>query len=348
MHSYTSKGETNMIKGAFNGSARDAEELLRDGGYIIDVHFRKGGSTITLSPQLLGVDIAKNDDLKGFFDEYVENNKVSFFGKNNVWWNKTQSIAKSAHKKKIEMSLDGKSYMTPTILREYKVFLDEKKGEFFAARDELVNEYENAVLEFRHKLENKLLSNTLSGLTWDERQDIIGRVMRRIPSKEKFYKSFKVELSHTKFALSGEVVEEFQEDVLDETVDRVYDITGRTLAVIFSKMNKIYGYIDKNGSITKTYREMLVETAQDITNRNVFDNHILENIREDMLAMEGLDADTIADLCETAISSVYCYADEIGMVDALDMDEAKLSVPDMELFGRSRYQTRLLGHAYAV
>lgn len=321
--------QTNLFK----GTTKEAEDLLRDGGFMIDVHFRKAGTSITISPQLLGVDLRNNEPLKEFFSNFIESNKVSFLGKNNTLMKKALSIAKSAHKMKISMSLDGKSYMTKEILGDYKDFLMGKEKEFYEVRDSLVKEYDEHVHDFREKMESEFLTHTLSGLSKDEREEIIDRIMARVPSKAKFYSSFRVEMNHSKFALSEEVGDDAAEYVLQETVNRVHEITGRTLAVVFSQMNILLNAMGTHGRLTAKHRNMMDNLNVSIQKRNIFRNAVLEDMRQEIADMSAEDDETIAEMAEELVSRAYCYAIENGTEEVLDLDNSQLTIRQMELLG---------------
>lgn len=317
----------------FKGTTKEAEDLLRDGGFMIDVHFRKAGTSITISPQLLGVDLRNNEPLKEFFSNFIESNKVSFLGKNNALMKKALSIAKSAHKMKIAMSLDGKSYMTKDVLEEYKVFLSDKEKEFYEVRDALVTDYDSHVHEFRGKMESEFLTHTLSGLTKEEREEIIDRIMARVPSKAKFYSSFRVEMTHSKFALSEEVGDDAAEYVMQETVNRVHEITGRTLAVIFSQMNVLLNAMGKHGRLTAKHRNMMDNLSDSINKRNIFNNAVLESMRLEIADMSGMDDESMSEVAEDLVSRAYCYAVKNGTDEVLDLDNAQMTIRQMEMLG---------------
>lgn len=306
-------------------------KLLRESGFLVDVHFRKSGNSITISPMLLGLDVRENDDLKTFFDDFMDNNRVNFLKKDAV--RKVDSISKSAHKQKRAMALGATgSYMTKEVLEDYKKYLEGKKVEYFNERDRIVANYDDYIAEFESDFRGKLISSTLKKLDFAEREDIINKVLSRIPTKEEYSQSFKVELSRTKITMIDDVEEEDQEDVLEDTLSTVHEIVGKTLSVAFSNLNNLLEAKRVKGSLNARNKSIFVSVTNDLRKRNIFNNSIIQDVQDAFTSFIDRNADDyeIEEESELLLSKIYCYAKSLNVNYMLDLTNCALSEEEME------------------
>lgn len=308
----------------------ETEETLRDGGYLVDVVFHKVGTSITIKPEVLGVEINGNDELADFYQNFVRNAQISWLGKANPNIRKAESIAKSVHKRKIKDSLDGKHYIPKSKLAGFKGFLAEKKKEYLAVRDTLVDSYELDVRLFRRRLENDFLNETVSDD--DERERIIQAIMGRVPSKEEVYDSFKIEQSYMLFAMSSELEDESDRDaVIESTNMRLYAINGNTLAVVFDKANTILQAIF-NKKYTKKHERISYEIIQEIEERNIFSNSKIEELRTIFQSLIG--SQSLSDY-EVFMGKLYKMALDINQEHQLAIDKSVLSLAQLEFLAKT-------------
>ena len=78
-------------------------EKALSNGYIVDVTFKRPRMAVTISPQLLGLKLDTNAEVKDFFDSFVENNRISFYGKKKKFRNNASNIEKKLKKRKKKM-----------------------------------------------------------------------------------------------------------------------------------------------------------------------------------------------------------------------------------------------------
>lgn len=305
------------------------EELLRDGGYLVDVTFHKVGTNITISPEVLGVEVRGNEELGDFFHQFVKDSQISWLGKRNKQIRRAESIAKSVHKRKIKDSLDGKHYMPKSKLPEYKEFLKGKKKEFYEVRDELVDSYEFDVRQFEAKLRNNFLSETITDSA--ERDKVVKAIMNKVPTKDELKESFKIEQSYMLFAMTSELVDEDDKEAsIERANQRMNEINGRTLAVVFEKLNKIMRAL-MNKKHTKTHVDMADEIVEELNTRNLFNHSTIEDIK--VLYGKVKDNQDLDDY-ELIIGKLYRFAQDIGEEHQLPTDECVLSLKQLDFLAK--------------
>lgn len=305
------------------------EETLRDGGYLVDVTFHKVGTNITISPNVLGIEIGGNEELGDFFHQFVKDSQISWLGKRNPHIKKAESIAKSVHKRKIKDSLDGKHYMPKSKLPAFKEFLKQKKTEFFKVRDELLDSYELDVRQFEAKLRNDFLAETIMDSA--ERNTIVEAIMGKVPSKKDLEDSFKVEQSYMLFAMTSELMDDDDKEASIESANmRMNVINGRTLAVIFDKLNSIMLALSKHKH-TKVHENMANEIVEEMKVRNIFKHSTLQKIQE---SYEKVKNNQSLDDYEIIIAQVYKFSKEIGESHQLAVNESALSLNQLEFLAK--------------
>lgn len=319
-----------MVNAIDRQKALEMNKKLRTEGFLVDVNFRKAGHHITISPKLLGVDVDGNEDLKGFFSDFMSNNKVSFLRKSVT--KKAESISKAAHKEKRARALgETGNLMTRAILDDFKDYLDGKKEAYFKARDEIVDQYDELVDEFKMDFQNKLVNTTMSSLSAAEREEITEKVFARIPSKEDYRDSFKVGMSRTKISLAEEVDSSEVDDVLQDTLDQVNEITGKNLSIAFSALNNLMEQYNLNGLLNNRNRSVFTSVPADLKKRNLFNDALVDEIIVTMTRFKSKDTSDsqIVEDCEVMVSKIYGYAEEINVLDQLDIANAALTADEM-------------------
>lgn len=304
-------------------------------GYLVDVHFIRPRMSVTISPQLLGVNLEMNEDLKDFFDSFVENNRLSFFGRSNEEMKKALNVTKKVHKRKKTLALGTtESFMTKEILDEFMEYLDKEKVKYLEVRDEMLAKYDGYVLDFNGQLRDKFLNNTLSSSTQQEREDIIRRLMNKFPSKKEFESSFKVTMSRKRIVLSGEVDDEYKEDAVDEVRQTVDEFLGKALNIAFTSLNNMLtNYSDKH-VITPRSRSIFSTTPRELKKRNIFNDSFVRDLEHAIEDLKDVhESDEVAEAVEFIVSSIYIYAKSVGVLDRLNLETAIHSEETMELIG---------------
>lgn len=304
---------------------------MKQGGFLVDVTFKKAGNQITLSPQLLGLNVDENEGLKEFFNDFMDNNRVNFLKKSVV--KKADAVAKAVHKEKRVQSLgESGNFMTKEILRDFRAYLDRKKLEYFAARDEIVAHYDEYVAEFKEEFEQKFISVTLSSISEAERNVLMEKVFRRIPTKQQYADSFAVGLKRMSISLADEVDDEDVDEVLMDTLSQVNEITGKNLSIAFTGLNRLMDAYHKNGSLNNRNRAVLTSVPRELERRNLFNDAIVEEARQKVIYFKstGLSDDEIIEESEMLVSKIFAYATEIGTEEQLDLNASVLSVDEMQ------------------
>lgn len=305
------------------------EEILREAGYLVDVSFRKVGTTITISPKVLGIEVGSNEELASFFDKFVKSSQISWLGKRNTQILKAEALSKAVHKRKIRDSLDGKHYLPKSKLPGFKAFMKEKKTEFMKVRDNLVDSYELDVRSFRRKLEDDFLRETVTNDT--ERDQIIAAIMSKVPSKEELKNSFKVEQTYMLFAMTSELMDEEDKQASIESAQmRMNEINGNTLALVFDKINLILeALVEKRH--TKKHKQMVADLVEEITIRNIFSNSDLDAIKQDLIDVAITNT---LDGYETIIGTVYKTSRDIQEDHQLNLDTSIFTLKQLEFMAR--------------
>lgn len=311
-------------------NVQEIDGILRDEGYLVDVMFHKVGTTITISPQVLGVDIGDNEELANFFDQFVRNARISWLGKKNPDILKAESIAKSVHNRKIRDSLDGKHYIPKSKLTGFKDFLNQKKEEFYEVRDNLVDNYDLNVRSFHRKLENDFLTETV--IDSGQRSEMVELIMDRVPSKQEVYESFKVEQDYMLFAMMTELSDESDKEAAIESANiRMNRINGNTLAVTFDKVNTVINaVIEKRHN--KRHVNIIKDAAEEITDRNVFSHSGLDELKVDLEAIG--DSSDLSDY-EMVVGKIYYLFDTFGELDQLSLANSPFNLKQLEFLGNT-------------
>jgi len=320
--------------------ALDLNKKLRNELFLVDVNFRKAGHEITISPKLLGVDIDGNDDLQSFFSDFVRNNRVSFLKKNVT--QKADNVAKSAHKEKRARALgSSNNFMTAEVMKEYQEYLEKKKEEYFKARDEIMDEYDFMVESFKIDFKNKLINQTLSTLSEKERDEIMAKVFKRIPTAKEYANSFKVGMTRTKISLAGEVDHSQVDDVIQDTLEQVNEITGKNLNIAFTTLNTLMSHYHENGMLNGRNRAVFTTVPKELKKRNLFNDAIVEEVAKKLtdFKLNKTSDDLVIEESEMLVSKIYGYAVQIGVEDELDLSSSVLNVDEMmdifEIFNES-------------
>lgn len=318
-------------------STEDIKDVLSK-GYFVDVRFGQPKTAVTVNPKRLGLNQANNEHVQGFMDAFIENNRVSFVGKNNELIRKTTNISKATHGRKKVMALGSSDYfMTDKILAKFKEYVSEKEKEYFELRDQLVVEYPGLVARFERKLRRDFLENSFGDKDPEELDRFVKSVMSKIPSKQEFYDAFHVTLKRTRILLPDEVSADEEDEVMSELFNQVNEITGKTMNIVFSGMNNLLSSYEKTGEIRRGYKAFLVNLAQEVEDRNIFGVEFLSIVKKRLTEMREMPASELIEASEYLACMIYAKSAEIkveGELDLRDSDleiEYMISVGEMEL-----------------
>ena len=310
--------------------AISVEEALTGGGYIIDLKFYKVGTNITISEEALGIDTSTNEELSDFLNTFVKKTQISWLGNKNVHIRKAESISKSVHKRKIKDSLDGIDYIPKAKMPAFVSFLSEKKKEYLKVRDNLLESYDLDVRLFERRLRTDFLNETVGD---DERrEELIKKIMAKVPSRDEVYDSFKVEQDYKLFAMSSQLLaEEDKEDAYNLALERMNGINGKTLSVVFEKTSTIMtALLEKRH--TKKHEKIANEIIEEIVDRNIFSHSGLENIKEDY---QHIKDNQDLEQYEVFVGKVFKLAQEIDEVHQLPLDKSVFTLEQLEFLAKT-------------
>lgn len=308
----------------------EMNKKLRNDGFVVDVSFKRKGHYITVSPKLLGADVDNNEELREFFSKHVKASKVSFLDDNRV--KGAENISKSTHKDKRKRSLgQSGSLMTREMLNDFKSYLEGQKEKYFEERDKLVQDYDDMVLYHKEEFKEKLVKNTMTTLSEQERDELVEKVFKRIPSRDEYFNSFDVTIKTTKVTLVEELDESEAADALQDTIQQVNEITGKNLSISFDALNNLMEVYHKNGILNARNRSIFTTVTADLKKRNLFNDAVVEEI---IGLMAGFKAnhtpdEEVIEEAEVMVSKIYGYALEIGVADALNLNNATLTEDEM-------------------
>lgn len=308
-----------------------AEKELK-AGYLVDVKFGQPKTAVTVSPKSLGYISTESSDVSDFMDAFVENNRISFIGKRNESMRKLLNVSKSVHKRKKVLALgNSESFMTDAILREFREYLDKQKAEYFKYRDELISQYDDLVVNFTKNLKEKFLNNTLVSLPESKRAEVVLSIVRKIPTRQEFEDSFSVGLRRTKIIGTTEVSEDEQDEVVTGIKETINDFTGKSLNIAFSGLNNLLGAYQKTGVINGRNKSVLTNIVNELQKRNIFDLALLKDLANNIEGLKLLDTLTMAEEIEVLVSQLYMQAKNLGIEEELNLNDAVMSIDDMEM-----------------
>lgn len=308
----------------------EMNKKLRNDGFVVDVSFKRKGHYITISPKLLGADVDNNEELREFFTKHVKASKVAFLDDDRV--RGVENISKSTHKDKRKRSLgQSGSLMTREMLNDFKEYLEGQKKKYFEERDKLVQDYDEMVAYHKQEFKEKLVKNTMASLSEQERDELVDKVFRRIPTKEEYYDSFNVTIKTTKVTLVDELDETEAEDALQDTIQQVNEILGKNLSIAFDSLNNLMDVYHKNGILNARNRSIFTTVTADLRKRNLFNDALVEEIIETMTGFKANQTsdDEVIEEAEVLVSKIYGYALEVGVADALNLTNASLTEDEM-------------------
>lgn len=302
-----------------------AELALREEGYLVDITFHKVRTATTVDPKVLGINVEDNEQLQTFYNNHVKKTQMTWLSTQNIHLRKAQSISKSVHKRKILDSLDGKSYLPKAKLPSFKAFMKKKNEEYLKVRDNLVDEYDIIVHQFRQELEADFLNETVSD--HDERQILMNAIMSKVPSKEEVYDSFRIEQNYMLFAMTSELMDDEDKAESQEMMNkRINEMNGVTLSVVFEKLSLVMTALWEK-HYTKTHHDKVDEAIVEITQRNIFKNSYLEELKKEII--EGKEEKSLGKY-ELLLTKIYREAKSIGEDHRLDIGLCPLTLPQLE------------------
>ncbi|CCL32429.1 TPA: hypothetical protein UL242_002353 [Clostridioides difficile] len=309
-----------------NVTIENIDKYLNEQGVSVDVHVGRHRNKVKINPALFGVDVEQNEELKSFFTDYMKPGALCFIPQ--IYEKKLATIESSLRTKKLEMAIGyyGK-YMPIEVYYEYEEFVEMKKKEYFQLRDEVVSIWNNLMSSFEAKLDNSL--EALSAISKEEIKETI---MKKMPTKDKYYNSFYVETSLKAFPIMENIglfddrlEEKVREEVKKDSINAIYEIISQIMGEAFSCINKAYNYYNKNGHITNKYLISLQKLMHKMASKNILKNKLIDDIIyaiKELVKDENLE--DIAQGLEVILAQIYSFAKDIEIESLIDLSECEL------------------------
>lgn len=300
--------------------------------YEIHPHIGRKNIKTRLGFSLVNIGVFSDEEQKELFVD-ISQNEANAIPK--VSRNKLRAIENSVRQELQRKCIGNSPFITKEALEEFLIFWNDKKAQYEAERDFLVEHYEDVIEEFMSKMKS-----VVSRLTSENKQESVLRDLRNsIPTVEQFKDSFYMNLefsSNVDIAVfTTDVAKETLKAALeDNTRNKVRDIVGETFNMEFLALNEHYRKIQdrvlKEGKkLSDASKLALANKAKKAKQDNLFGNIYIDEIADkmkDIAKMSGLDA--ISDI-EWGLARIYMLAKDSGILNSIDMSDSVLTVSDL-------------------
>ena len=109
---------------------------------------------------------------------------------------------------------------------------------------------------------------------------------------------------------------------LSETVN---EIVGKTLSVAFNTVNYVLDVQTEKGSINTRNRNSIAALKEELTKRNIFDNSFIDDLCEEIPALDAMDNEEFVEELEFIAARIYGYAKEKHILDEIAFENSALS-----------------------
>ena len=305
----------------------DYNSYISKQGVIVKLEVTGGRNSYFISPKIYGV---KNDMLsdgsKTFIGQHMKDGRVRLIPKELE--NQLRSKETMLKKKLSEIVIGyNNSFVPIESFKKFEVFFENIKDEYFAIRDTLVDEYEALKSSFI-----KVTENMISDLNATEAQAEVNQIIKKLPTKEEFYNSFKIEMKVSAFPNVANL-DMFDDTIKDRILNSVRDADNSMIkSSITSSINEgVKALISiLNGDMNRTnihpkIKEGIINATERMAEKNIFANPkvygYIDNIKG-ILSLNLIEA--IAE-AEIVLSSLYYYSTELKLEGELDLGKCPLT-----------------------
>lgn len=326
--------KTNELLKGLGGDVEveNVDQYLQKQGVVVEVSVGRLRIPISLDPKIYGVNIDENEELNEFFTEHVKDSKLVFISKQSE--KRLQSLETNVRQKLTSLAIGyNKKYLTIEGYKEFEKFFEEKKAEYLEIRDELVEFWDNTVKAFAVKLDK-----SLSQLNSLDRENIKIKIMKRIPTVEKYRDSFYMETRLKAFPVMANVdifdnsiAEKVREVAVKENINSVYEILANILDNTFVTLSQVHKGYNKTGTLTTTQLQKMNGLIPLMKRNNLLKNELVDDIISDLeIISKETDIDSKMELVDVIFGKIYKYAQEINILNKLSLNKSTYSENELK------------------
>ena len=320
------KEKTNKLLKGLGGDieVENIDTYLQKQGVVVDISVGRLRIPISLDPAIYGVDINEDKDLNEFFTDHVRNSKLVFISKQNE--KRLQSLETNVRQKLSTMAIGyNKKYLPIETYKEFEIFFNEKKKEYFDVRDEIIDNWEHIVKSFAVKLDT-----SLSQLNSLDRENLKIKIMNRIPTMEQYRDSFYMDTHIRAFPVMAnvdvfdkDIAKKIREGAIQENINSVYEIIANVLDNAFVILSKSYKYYEKYNTLNSVQLKKINSLIPVLKRNNLLKNDIINDIIADLETIsKETDIDYKMELIDVIFGKIYKYSNEIGILDKISLNES--------------------------
>lgn len=328
------KERTNKLLKGLGGDieVENIDTYLQKQGVVVDISVGRLRIPISLDPKIYGIDIDENKELNEFFSEHVKNSKLVFISKQKE--KRLQSLETNVRQKLSTMAIGyNKKYLPIETYKEFEIFFNEKKAEYLAVRDEIVDNWEHTVKSFAVKLDI-----SLSQLNSLDRENLKIKIMNRIPTMEQYRDSFYMETHIRAFPVMAnvdvfdkDIAKKVRDSAVKENINSVYEIISNVLDNAFVILSKSYKYYQKYSTLNAVQLKKINSLIPLLKRNNLLKNELINEIISDLeVVSKETDIDYKMELIDVIFGKIYKYSIEIGITDRLSLNESVYDKPTLE------------------
>lgn len=325
-----------LLKGLKDSGAivgvEDLANYIRKSGLIVKESIGRKRLVFEMNPKFYGVNLLeKGEQMQGFHKNHVKSGGILFIPRDEE--RKLANLESSVRmlRRRASMGYDER-FMPIETYEEFKKEFNKRKETYFEIRDSIAKRWDTLILNFRQEL-----SDWLQEFNATDRTVLFSTIMSRVPTAEEYKSSFYMDLKITAFPVAenldmfrDEIRDQIEEGLTDETVETMYEIIGKTLNQAFDSVQLAIESHKKNGVISKKTKGSVKSTAEAIAKKNIFANHIIDEVKTMMLEM--LRSDLVTESGEEILGAIYGYAKELGIGNQIDRTKCHLSADELDMY----------------
>ncbi|MBG9694156.1 hypothetical protein ABD91_25825 [Lysinibacillus sphaericus] len=319
-----------MRKKGYIASVQDLSVMIRNSGILVRETIGRKRSYIEVSPEMYGVDIKKKQEgTRKFFEDHVRKGRLSFIP--SYFDRKLTNLEGKVRiaRRRATIGYDEK-FMTMESYNEFQKKFEDWKQEYYKIRDEIINNWDQIILDFRESLESSL--SDLNSINHDV---MIDKIMNKIADRENYYNSFYMNLVLEAFPIADnlamftpEIQNQMRKNVEKESIRAMYEMLQSNIDVIFVQTARIINTLDSGQDVHhRTINQMSI-VANQVRKNNIIGNDVIFALAEicDQIGKRGIDRYAIKEL------HFYCilYAEELGLVNELTWVESPYTLKEAQ------------------
>lgn len=336
-HAKFSKEKTEeLLKGLKDSGAivgvEDLANYIRKSGLIVKESIGRKRLVFELNPKFYGVNLSeKGESVQGFHKNHVKTGGILFIPREEE--RKLANLESSVRMLRRRSSIGYEDRFMP--LETYEAFkkqFEERKKQYFELRDSIVNNWSTLLANFRQEL-----TDWLQEFNAKDREVLFTTIMSRVPTVAEYKNSFYMNLNIKAFPVAenldmfrDEIRDQIESGLTDDTVATMYEIIGNTLNQAFETVMVAIENHKQNGTMSARTKGSVKRTAEIIAQKNIFANHVIDDVKAMM--MEMLRSDSVTDAGEEILGAIFGYARELGVGNLIDISKCYLSADELSMY----------------